>query len=256
MSPLEWVACPYYEVVDGIIQGYGDIPNWRRYYPFDNLELPNALAKVDPTSTEQILEFVHRYGTLGGSPDDTGKHGESEAVTWIQKQITAVNILLKLVECSRNNDEETASVLIDRTNHTRVSSIPLYELIPRQPEVFDPGLISDTPLGWVRRVALLIINSNITGIYRQATIKEDGKIESAFYFSSMLDVIYWHILNAMEGGADIGRCEECGTPFIKTDGRQRFCPKQYGEKESRCGMVYHQRQRKIRLDKQKAGDKN
>jgi hypothetical protein len=48
-----------------------------------------------------------------------------------------------------------------------------------------------------------------------------------------------------------GFCEECGESFIKTHGRQRFCPPSSDIKRSRCENTFNQRlkrQRKSPLD--------
>lgn len=247
ISPLEWEVFKHYEVVDGMVQGFGSITNVRKYYPFEQLELPNALAKIDPDNEEEILEFVHRYGILGGSQDDHGFRQEPESLEWIQHQIKTMKLLLNLVKCSRDDDEETAVGLCKE-----IEGIEKDTLVIRTDAYDVPSnLTKDAPLGWVRYYACAIINDNIKGVTRKAAMLPNGKgVKSEFYFSCMLDAIYWNVLNAFES-ADIGRCEECGTPFIKTDGRQRFCPKQYLEKESKCGMRYHQEQRRIRLEKQK-----
>lgn len=104
------------------------------------------------------------------------------------------------------------------------------------------GLTQDDALGRVQYMACAIINSNIRGVQRKATMFSDGGgIRSSFHFSSLLDVIYWQILNEIEGST-VERCQNCHAPFIKTDKRQRFCPKRYGEAESKCAMQFRKQQ--------------
>lgn len=242
----QWVVFPHYEIVDGQILGFGSLTHTRTYYPLEHPELVSELAKTDPTDETQILDFVHHYGKLGGSPEDDRTWQSSEPVVWIQRHIETVRLLLELAKCSTDNDEEAAARLCgeEEWHAGTVAGVPRFRLVSRTDEYDVPsGLTLNTPLGRVRYIACAIINDNIREVSRKAFMLPNGEgIKSAFYFSALIDTIYWHILNAIEGATEIGRCQWCHTPFIKTDGRQRFCPKRYGETESRCALAFRQRQ--------------
>lgn len=246
----QWLVYPHYEIVDDRIVGFGSLSNTRSYNPLDHLELPSVLAKVDVSDQSEILEFVHQYGLLGGSSGDTGSWQEAEPIRWFQEQAMVTKLLLELVKCSLDNDEARASDIC-RSNEPSgdtFGGIKKSVLVCRTDDYDVPsGLVSDTPLGQVRYMASAIINSNIRGISRKATPLIDG-VKSSFYFTSLLDVISWQLLNSLEGGISVAECATCHTPFIKTDGRQRFCPKRYGEAESRCALLYRQRKRLNKLN--------
>jgi hypothetical protein len=87
-----------------------------------------------------------------------------------------------------------------------------------------------------RVLRAFLINQNIVGIYRGLTVRKDKPTDQTmFRYSAMIDIVYWHIATAIDGGT-IRRCQErsCGAFFIQHHGGQHFCPPYGKQTESPC----------------------
>jgi len=119
-----------------------------------------------------------------------------------------------------------------------------------QPQWHVGDITNKNSLEIARNICVGLINKNITGITREASIKtrKNGfiEIESRFTFTSMIEVAYWQLLDALEGG-EFRECEQCGKPFIMTDKRQKFCPKLQFENESKCAVLFRQQKRRKQM---------
>lgn len=248
--PGEWAVAKEYGIVDGHIIGAGLLTEARNYRPVLHPELPSELMKVDPEDEQQILEFVKNYGVLGGYTDYMWP--QKEEVEWFRHCTRVLNTVGNLIKVLKDGDVQAAnSYRNERTGNLTIDGIPVAKLVHRTDTFHaDTWLMkTDDPLDWVRHQIVAIINDNIARVKREPVVTPDG-IQSYFKFSSLLDVIYWQLLNAEEGG-NLKLCKMCQKPYISTDGRQRFCHKRPWQKEtseSHCSMLYRQRKRRQNLD--------
>jgi hypothetical protein len=115
--------------------------------------------------------------------------------------------------------------------------------------VVSPGEHTDVR-SWVEAWKMIrrIINPNLRGVHAEISPyfdKEPGEPIVALGWDSLLSVIYRHVFEIMASG-QVEECRECGTPFTRTDGRQRFCPPTPPARESQCAMRFHKREQRQR----------
>jgi hypothetical protein len=103
----------------------------------------------------------------------------------------------------------------------------------------------DNPI--VRAHALVeeLVNRNTKNVRWE--IRACGERPFRFWHNpvGLIEVIWWHVQAAAVSGdaRKIALCQlpSCGAPFIRTDGRQRFCPADFASKKSRCAALYQKR---------------
>jgi hypothetical protein len=96
----------------------------------------------------------------------------------------------------------------------------------------------------VYEVLLRVVNVNLEGLMPRLGLERlpraglpDGLAPAlGVHFRSLLEVMYWHLARVVAGAEDVraARCEECQRPFVRTHGRERFCPPLGPEKASLC----------------------
>ena len=93
-----------------------------------------------------------------------------------------------------------------------------------------------------------VMNPNVRGVYPQMNYRAECTADGSPVvqgWDSLLSVIYRHLFDVVVGG-NVQECRECGTPFVQTDGRQRFCPPPPSSRESQCAMRFHKREQRKR----------
>jgi hypothetical protein len=102
-----------------------------------------------------------------------------------------------------------------------------------------------------------IINPNLSGVHTQIDPQfsrhPDAEIV-AMGWDSLMSVVYRHLFEILASG-EVEECRECGTPFIRNDGRQRFCPPAPLARESLCAMRFHKREQRKRKSEAPATDR-
>ena len=97
----------------------------------------------------------------------------------------------------------------------------------------------------------VVINPNMRGVHAEissvAEVLEDTSLVEQGW-DSVISVIYRHLFEAIASG-QVEECRECGTPFVRTDKRQRFCPPPRESRESQCAMRFHKREQRRRTRK-------
>lgn len=112
---------------------------------------------------------------------------------------------------------------------------------------------ADGEITWEEAWGLIrhIINPNLRGVHAQISSYFDkipGDPIVALGFDSLMSVIYRHVFEIMASG-EVEECQECATPFIRSDGRQRFCLPTPPARESLCAMRFHKREQRQRAGK-------
>lgn len=221
------------------------------YSPFVHAELPGELAKIRNADDEQVLQFVHAYGRMGyrGGLDWGTAYPPSarrslrggDPIPWLRAHGHGAYVCLEITKAlnERWSPERIESLL------SRFGEAP-YGLPTHVERPYLSEYARLKPADKARSLRKTIINENIKGVHRQVgwdfTTKKD---QSFFDWEGTVSVVYWHLANLVDGGT-VKRCEAagCGGLFIQTDPRQRFCPKQWRQRESACAM--RERQRKHR----------
>jgi hypothetical protein len=238
--PYLWVVYEDYAITDGVLRIRGEAK--RKYAPIANEKLPNIIAKLTPGNEEDVLEFARTYGHLGYQT--MSGEGSSypwcggDPLAWIWVHAQTIDLCLRLTYFLQEptNIYELEAYLSSFTRPIQIA---------RRGQVGEWIRLTDwSAVDWARFMRRTIINANIAEVRR--TLDDiDGKDCMAFTFSALVEVAYWHLANAVDGGV-VKRCEneKCGAVFIQTDGRQRFCPARFGQKESACAV--HQRVKRYR----------
>lgn len=252
------------------------------YDPMDCPNLPNAFAKVIDGKT--AIRFVENWGLLGYTR--LQHMAEAEPLVWVLRQARSVRFILNLVEKlhtrggyleelisflkresvnregvqfrhSRHryifgvydlafdadylakgffapaglSPDETQSLLLGRTNYGSA-------------KLTDGALVKELAYG----VIAACVNGNTVNM-RRFFDDRDGKLNNCMTYKALIEVI-WHqvgdIVLQIQEGKEMRVCDECQTPFLVTDGRQRFCPSletedPYSWRQSACGLRYRQR---------------
>lgn len=248
---------------------------WEPYFPFDFPNLPNRLAKVDNVAS--ATEFVNKYGVLGYHafyPDMEKEYGTSyiykkgDPIEWFLIQARTVRFALNLIGAIQEKDDGFIGSFIKDTTVT----VPLKMFIERTPDktktlahIFaigpETGYIryqgEDAIMKSEQRLLALqivehLVNSNTEGVQRrldfagQWSPDKPYRLVQTFSARSLIESI-WHfvgeaaLLSQDKKSKGVRTCQECGLPFISTDGRQRFCPGDEFSKGSLCGARYRMR---------------
>jgi hypothetical protein len=79
---------------------------------------------------------------------------------------------------------------------------------------------SNTLLGIAERMVM----RNVSGIHIDSRVDFDSKkLGSGLSFTSLIEVIWWHVLN-LGGRSIIKKCPECGSVLPATRANQVYCP--------------------------------
>lgn len=227
--------------------------SWRHWYaPFVHSEIVGEFAKLRSADPPAILNFAAVYGDLGFAalvtdPADafhvdatTGARSQGgDPLPWIRAHAAGVHSCLLLTDAlQRDASKSTIGKLLATLEDQAVGEhAEIYRL--RLPA-------GRTPAAVARAVRNGILNPNLTGIYRYVTYDTKDKIDRSFFgFRAIVHVLYWHLANLIEGGT-VKHCEAegCDGLFIRSDPRQRYCPKRFRQNESACSA--RQRQRELR----------
>lgn len=252
---------------------------WKSYRPFEFSSLPNALAKAD--HKEAALAFVQKYGLLGYSGlevdsahVDRENPYEGDPLSWFLAQASTVRFALHLLAMLRDSDEAALAGWIK----AQMISVPLKRFIPSAPSekyktaahLFAIGTETvlnplKEPQQWegahdvlAMQLVEYLVNANTVGVRRRLFVGPfEKKVRAQFSARALIEAIWYLVgeaaLSPQEGRfSGVRFCEECGTPFIVTDKRQRYCPGDELSGASLCGSRARMRRRR----KREEGDTN
>ena len=209
----------------------------RHYRPQDRPELPFEIAKVATADDADIVRFARQWGLLGyytlwlDTPSSQRQprelSGPGDPVDWIRGHARDLALCISLVDG------------LAREDHRGLVRALMSYLGPVMDEPSKRDLAS-RPSDWARYTLSVRVNEQIKRIW--PALQMDGTI--SFQYTAMIEIAYVHVARLAGESMQIDRCEECGAPFKKVHGLQRFCPPGQFESASRCS--YRQRYRRFK----------
>ncbi|MEH7276935.1 hypothetical protein, partial [Neobacillus vireti] len=87
-----------------------------------------------------------------------------------------------------------------------------------------------------------IINDELPFKQDRLQLRE-GKFYPSILFSSLIDLAWWQLREALFKGIEFKQCknDRCGNIFAVTHGNQAYCPPYPGQKRSNCENAYNRR---------------
>lgn len=260
-----WEVASHYGVGDGQLWAGGHMLTARYYRPQDRPELPFEVAKLAEASDNDVIRFAKQWGMLGYLPLAHAKRvgallalgpqvefepvtGNGEPVAWIRQQGRRLWLSVRLTDAVVRGDADAAATAIrhffdmefaaDQWATAQWAWRAIFRsqfFIKDDPAERHPieRAVAGMPLDVARLMLDQFVNEGLTGIEPQ--LEWDGGPLIRFRFHGMVQIAYLHVAHLLVGRSQVDYCEECGKPFNKTDGRQRFCPRGPFETASRCG---------------------
>jgi hypothetical protein len=255
--------------------------NHRRVYaPLEHREMPGQFARDD--SPGALMAFVGQYGRLGWNEfqevQDHPRFGRQD--TWLSRMKAAhramvdADPMVSLDAVGAVNAEplewlqahartvrwclEAANAL--RTPNARARDRDCADLARRFPSPFGRrGSIGVSTSLMRYRTATMptrqvgglledLLWINLEGVRRRVLYEGDGRFRSVWGGDTLIESLYTLVADAVTGGR-LKQCEapDCGTVFLQTDERQRFCPPREGQEKSTCmNRLRMQRQRRAK----------
>jgi hypothetical protein len=243
-----------------LLVGRGGIARW--YAPFVRMELPGELAKLRSADEADMLSFASAYGRLGFSFLATYQKGDTvtpelgDPLPWIRAHANGVHACLELTAVLQSRAGRRRDSDLERQLHSMSGSTWGDGAQARELSIVWAG---ESPEAMARQWRRRIINANVRTIHRSVSVNENRRDQTFFGYPAMIAVVYWHLANLIDGGS-VKRCEAegCGSFFVQTDPRQRFCPARIQGLESNCAMRQRKRNQlfreRKRLHKRRSGD--
>jgi hypothetical protein len=249
-----WLVGQRYEIHNGRLYEFD--PGVRAIAPAGSPQLVNELARLYEGDEDAVLGFASTWGLLGWWPmtRDAVTPGSEryheialasrlsaedprigEPLSWIWAHASGVRLCLTLLGYLRARDvaglqEHLASlrlpVLADAGPDDRYPVITCGMRHAVQARVL--VMREDDPVGWASLLIRAVVNANlregITEQLEEETVAGQLTLRRRRIFSSLSDVIYWHLAELAQSDDRLAQCEFCGTVFLQEDRRQRFCP--------------------------------
>lgn len=255
--PGLWRVAEDYVIQDRWLKEQGK--DARLYFPAAHKELPSELAKLHEGDEKAVLDFARTYGALGYRclvKDHTLPNGDP--LTWIWAHAGTVRLCLRLLEGLQDKDTNHIPNRDHLDNVLREIASPQWGQDAPKARIAAGGKIGEAYWGLAPQsrgefedlaatIFKDIVNKNLIGLSPRLVFNEQtNSWRQVFSFQALIQMVYWHLANYAAGGR-LKRCEAegCGSLFLQTDGRQRFCPPRLdAQAESPCAV--RQRQRNLR----------
>jgi hypothetical protein len=274
-----WSVAEDYEIASGILRPKGAIR--RIYCPIMHDELLNVLLKLERGNEVGLLRFARAYGHFGYSglvPPEKRRGGDP--VGWIWAHIETLQMCGRLLRWLREEDLnrlEASLCALQLSDQVR-ASVWRFLFFMRDDEAHWPATImaargeiiyrSWRALGahtqqrfvaereleeLAEEVISSVIQANIGGISPEPIIvkrRRRQEIRTGFHFRALIEIVYWHLANALQGGRLwICEAEDCRAFFVQRSRGQRYCPRPYGEHgRSPCATRARQDRHQQRMD--------
>ena len=271
--------------------GSGEKPETPLAEGFPDPAVVHESARLLDAGDAEYLAFVERWGLLGyetyreGADEDWRRHlpeppqnpdslpyWHADPMPWLRAHVRGVRFALELrqrigdpadlrryMEASApprmrsiiGGPQEYGGSPVEYTEHGRFVEVGV------GPNVREVGIgigieIAD-PVAAVPYFLQYMLSADNLGPIRHRVRFRDSGWEIIREPTCLLAGIYYRLAEAIEGPVDrrFVRCEYCGTPFLRTDRRQRFCPPPrsgpYAATESACGLAKRQREWRKRV---------
>lgn len=232
----------------------------RRYEPSGSVSLMTDFARLREGDERALVKFARNWGLLGWSelgPPGTAPSGEhregglstalaeGDPLPWVWGHVKNVRLATRSYAYLRDGQQEELSDFLVARRQEGGGALQIARL-----GQLPPG-ITEFPSGDVSAVAeeviAMVINWNMRDwLYEVRT----GPLRLEPAASCPLMAIYWWLAQTVTTGQTMARCEECGSLYVSTDRRQRFCPPPEGRTQSRCAA--RQRKRRERASRRAA----
>jgi hypothetical protein len=255
-----WRVAERYVVQGDVVEPCGAPDDARVYAPAVHPELPGELARLTRGDTRSAVKFCETYGLLGYR-QLTARPGASEGdpLIWVWTHAFTVRVCLHLTKLLQDADIPALEAYLcsltiegltrDDAAYWPAATVARLECIETMiwskgstqlivardgtahERAFDQA---ETLVDLARTIRRVLINQNMAQMARRLQARGPQE-HSAFGFTALIELIYWLLADAIEGGY-VSRCEACTALFTHRKPRQRFCPPRGRQKESACAI--------------------
>lgn len=209
---------------------------WQLYNPFDYAIL-EELIKINYHNLNECINFYKKYGLLGqfANPAVEQTVG-STSPTWLSRRESVgyfMDSIIKLRKCVSlfNALDKDRQYKFDDEDNLTLEHLPGF------------GKNSDMP----DKISFLLtkyMNSGLSGVSPIIQIGQDGRLFPGFQSRNLLSVAYYQLSKIITGENVLKTCAYCGSWFIPTGNKQRFCPREqtprFKDTRSSCENRYNQ----------------
>jgi hypothetical protein len=238
----------------------------RIYAPLEHPEIPHLFAKIGHDE-KALIPFAETYGRLGWSnlqyeeikdhwlkqavatwAQLVGTHGEkaawSEPIEWIRAHARTVQWCLQVGAALNAKNARKRKELCEQLAANLPRPAGIRAILRFGPFTREKSEQDKRPPDFIGKILEDLLWANLRGVRRLVEYR-DGKLHAMWGGNSLIESIYTLVTDSITGGS-LSQCksESCGATFIKTDGRQEYCPPRYGQSKSTCmNRDRHRRQR-------------
>ena len=212
-------------------------------FPMAHPNLPFELAKIEFGDSQAVLEFVHRWGTLGFDRlIDLNMVASFDPLWFVWWHARTIKDVLDIYTALQSGDVDAITAAVTAAAQPEESSIDVgvmdamgYHVSGRHvgSTASDFTLpVEEQGLGLIRS----FVSGNIAEIHPSVGLQNSDvfpyetspsplkRLNVTFTFTALIQAIWWHLADFVHADGEVGRCQECGKHFPRTHKRQRFCP--------------------------------
>jgi hypothetical protein len=220
----------------------------RTYSPYLHAkDLVEALRSLAYASEDEIgaetAAFANGFGFLGwGLLTKKRKRRLREPIRWIRAHANTIRLIIEGAALLHEGRDVGEPELNDLLGKDLAIGGTLFRFNNRNwARIVYPRRVQ------LRQWIAHFLSENLAGVSRRVFL-DQGRFDPSFLFTAPIQAAYWHLADVLSRRRpEFVRCLVCQKVFVRTDKRQRFCPKilapgEHGE--SRCGGWYRQRRKR------------
>ena len=212
-------------------------------FPMAHPNLPFELAKIEFGDSQAVLEFVHRWGTLGFDRlIDLNMVASFDPLWFVWWHARTIKDVLDIYTALQSGDVDAITAAVTAAAQPEESSIDVgvmdamgYHVSGRHvgSTASDFTLpVEEQGLGLIRS----FVSGNIAEIHPSVGLQNSDvfpyetspsplkRLNVTFTFTALIQAIWWHLADFVHADGEVARCRECGKHFQRTHKRQQFCP--------------------------------